>query len=122
MSQRFGRDVRLRARREFQAVQQHGRRVSSRFVIVLGQTSERPVDRLGIIASRRFGGAVDRARAKRRIREIFRRQEPDRHDDRVRMDLVVIPKRALLDAPFADVARDVGAAIERLRRSRASAP
>ena len=31
-------------------------------------------DRLGIIASRRFGGAVVRTRAKRRLREAFRRE------------------------------------------------
>ena len=77
MSKTFGREVRLRTRAQFTAVQDHGRRVSSRYVTLLAKTNDLGRDRLGIIASRRVGSAVMRNRAKRRLREIFRQEQPD---------------------------------------------
>ncbi len=58
MAQRFGPDARLRNRAEFKAVETGGRRVSGRFLTLVGKPNGRPNDRLGIIASRRVGGAV----------------------------------------------------------------
>ena len=118
MSHRFGPAVRLRSRNEFQIVQQQGRRVSTRFVILLGHPNTLGRDRLGIIASRRFGASVARNRAKRRLREVFRRQDPARQDSRHTLDLVAIPKREMLVAAFSLVQGDFAAAVDRLRRSR----
>jgi ribonuclease P protein component len=117
MSVKFGPTVRLRSRSEFDLVQQHGRRVAARYLTLLGRPNTLPHDRIGIIASRRLGNAVARTRAKRRVRELFRRQEPDaaRHLGRRPMDLVAIPRRELVAAPFADVEADFGAAVARLR-------
>ena len=55
--------------------------------------TDRAVGRLGIAATRKLGGAVQRNRAKRLIREVFRRNKiaPG-------FDVVVVPKRELLDA------------------------
>jgi len=39
--------------------------------------NQHSVDRLGLIASRKFGNAVMRNRAKRPLREILRQPEPD---------------------------------------------
>ena len=59
-----------------------------------------------------------RNRAKRRLREIFRQTEPDTVVARglVPIDVVAIPRRALLDAPFLTVAADVRAALDGLRK------
>lgn len=118
MSLRFGSNVRIKARHEFQAVQTQGRRVATRFVTLLALPSQHSVDRLGLIASRKFGNAVMRNRAKRRLREIFRQTEPDTVVARglVAIDVVAIPRRALLDAPFLTVAADVRAALDGLRK------
>jgi ribonuclease P protein component len=116
MPHRFGPAIRLRSRNEFQIVQQQGRRVSTRFVILLGYPNKLGRDRLGIIASRRFGNAVVRTRAKRRLREVFRRQDQDEAVSRRPLDVVAIPKRELLAAPFADVQGDFLTALSRLRR------
>jgi len=51
----------------------------------------RDVGRLGIAATKKFGGAVQRNRAKRLIREVFRR-----NDIAAGYDVVVVPKRELL--------------------------
>jgi ribonuclease P protein component len=75
-----------------------------------------PVGRLGIAATRRFGGAVERNRAKRLIREVFRR-----HKITPGFDLVVIPKRELLDASLTALEREYRANIERtVQRARRS--
>jgi ribonuclease P protein component len=118
----YGPDRRLRSRDEFTAVREHGRRVQTRHLTVLALPNAVGRDRLGIIASRRLGGAVLRTRAKRRVREMFRlRPAPA---DTVRrdqsLDLVVIPRREAASAPFALIAAEFDDAVGRLRRGRRS--
>jgi ribonuclease P protein component len=120
MSLRLGPRVRLRARGEFTLVQKQGRRVATTYMTVLALPNTLDCDRLGIIASRKLGGAVTRNRAKRRLREIFRHQQPDMAGARgVRpLDLVVIPRRELMAAPYAAVVSDFLGALGRLDRAR----
>lgn len=120
MSFTFGRGVRVRTRDEFAAVKQSGRRVTTRYLTLVACPNAGAADRLGIIASRRLGGAVTRNRAKRRIREIFRRQEPAgaaARGDRP-LDVVVIPRREVIDAPIAVLEAEFRAALKRLRVAR----
>lgn len=54
---------------------QQGRRaVSNTFVVVVARRAAPGSPRLGITASRRVGGAVERNRVKRRVREWFRKE------------------------------------------------
>jgi ribonuclease P protein component len=87
---------------------------------LLGQPNAGPHDRLGIIASRKLGGAVVRNRAKRRLREVFRRGDADSGGPAIEktLDLVVIPRRELLTAPIGVVDDDFWAAVRRLRGQR----
>lgn len=121
MSLRFGSSVRLRSRAEFTSVQNQGRRVATRFLTLLAMPNTLDHDRLGIIASRRFGNAVARNRAKRVLREIFRRQEPDTvaHRRLRPLDLVVIPRRDFIGTPFDLIEQDFRTALGRIDRARA---
>ena len=73
--QSFGRDQRLRKRRDFQRIQADSVRVvAPHFVFLLAAQpvgGARP--RIGLIVTRKLGGAVVRNRIKRLCRECFRR-------------------------------------------------
>ena len=56
---------------------------------------EMGVARLGIAATRKMGAAVERNRAKRLVRELFRHNKPA-----VAVDVVVVPRREILEAPY----------------------
>jgi ribonuclease P protein component len=116
MSKRFGPEVRLRARREYVAVQQTGRRVATRLLTVLALPNTLGRDRLGIVASRKLGNAVVRNRAKRRLRELFRDREPMNGvgPRRRGLDLVVIPKREADAASAVALRADFDGALGRL--------
>jgi len=120
MSLKFGPKVRLHTRAEFVTVQNTGRRAAAKYVTLLGRPNGLDRDRLGIVASRRVGGAVVRNRAKRRLRELFRREEPDCAHARGRqpMDVVAIARAELATAPFAAVESDFQAALRKLRGAR----
>jgi len=109
----FERSERLRRRSEFQHVYDRGIRVHGRYATVFLLPREQPGGRLGIAATRKLGSAVRRNRAKRLIREIFRRNKAPG------FDLVVVPRRELLDASLTALEADYRNAVERgLRQSR----
>jgi ribonuclease P protein component len=66
-------EQRLRSRLEFKRVYAEGIKVGGAFVVVFARLREGTSSRLGITATRRCGGAVERNRARRRVRELFRR-------------------------------------------------
>jgi len=96
-------------------VQTSSRRVAARFVTLLGRPNACGRDRLGIIASRRLGGAVARNRAKRRLRELFRRRPAEPGGQAAPLDIVAIPRREANDAAFAALATDFQNALRKLR-------
>jgi ribonuclease P protein component len=93
MLMKFRPAERIRRRAEFQEVYSRGLKAHSRYATVFLLPNERGVGRLGIAATRKLGDAVRRNRAKRLIREIFRRNKIASG-----FDVVVVPKRDLLDA------------------------
>jgi ribonuclease P protein component len=98
---RFRSAERIRRRAEFQQIYDRGLKVHSRYTTVFLLANTLGVGRLGIAATRKLGGAVERNRAKRLIREVFRRNKiaPG-------FDVVVIPKRELLDASLSTLEAD----------------
>jgi ribonuclease P protein component len=73
--------------------------------------------RLGIAATRKFGSAVQRNRAKRLVREAFRRNKLQ-----AGIDVVVIPRREMLEADYAHVEADLLAVLRRRGSARRGAP
>jgi ribonuclease P protein component len=107
---RFRRHQHIRQRADFQQVYDRGRKQQGRYMIVFTLPRDGQPSRLGIAATRKLGGAVERNRAKRLVRELFRHHPvPDG------FDIVVVPRRSLCDAPFASLEAEYAATIGRLR-------
>jgi ribonuclease P protein component len=100
---RFAKTQRVRRRGEFQNVFDRGVRVHGRYLTILMTPAPGARCRLGIVASKKLGGAVARNRAKRLIREVFR-QNPLRAGRAV--DILVIPRRELFDAVYSNLEDD----------------
>jgi ribonuclease P protein component len=125
MGLRFGHERRLRARAEFDRVFRKGTRVEGRLFVMIGLPTDRPDHRLGLAVSRKVGGAVERNRVRRLLRESFRRLEPA---DGRGFDLVVVARTDIVGRTQAEVDRELRDRIRRLlargepRRSPAAAP
>jgi len=110
-SERFPKSRRVRHREEFQRVFDLSIRVKGRYATVLAGPNDVGTARLGIVASRKLGDAVRRNRAKRLIREVFRRGSflpPGKS-----LDVVIIPRRELFDAQYSSLESDLRGTIKR---------
>ena len=114
MDHRFPAGSHIRRRPEFQQVYDTGTRLHGRLMTVFVLPRSDGRTRLGIAATKKLGGAVVRNRAKRLVREVFRQ-----HVNPKGLDIVVVPRPALLDAPFAAIESDYANCVDRrVRRAR----
>lgn len=70
--------------------------------------------RVGFTVGRVLGGAVQRNRMKRRLREAVRLTRPA---ETVAADVVINPKKSLLTADFKDVTKEVKRAFEVIQQN-----
>jgi ribonuclease P protein component len=104
---------RIRRRADFQRIYEHGTRVHGRLATLFLLANGLTTARLGIAATKKLGGAVRRNRAKRLIRDVFRRNKVV-----AGFDLVVVPKRELLDATLTAIEADYQRTLDRSLRER----
>ena len=106
---RFPRGMRLLRHADFERVYKSGRRHFSTLLTAF-YLARQPEDavpaglRVGFTVGRALGGAVDRNRMKRRLREAVRLSDPPRTLD---ADVVINPKKSLLTADFEAVLNEV---------------
>ena len=101
---------RIRRRAEFERIYADGAKVHGRYMTLFVMMNGAAAPRLGVAATRKLGSAVDRNRAKRRARELFRRRK---HIGG--LDIVIVPRREMLDAPFATLEAEYAALLARRR-------
>src|SRR6202049_4911553 len=70
--------------------------------------------RVGFTVGRVLGGAVERNRMKRRLRESVRLRWPD---VRIPVDVVVNPKKSVLKLEFAELENEIARAFEVIQKS-----
>ena len=101
VSNRLSQQMRLRKSFEFKEVKERGVRFRDNALWVQGYVDD-SIDhpKIGIIATKRLGGAVQRNLAKRKIRELFRQSQnlikPGSH-------IVVLPRTHALFLPFGEL-------------------
>ena len=106
---RFPRAARLLRHADFERVYEQGQRHFARhmtFFFLPGTASEA---RVGFTVGRVLGGAVERNRIKRRLREATRLQSQRLETI---ADVVVNPKKSVLHAEFTEITQEVGHAFE----------
>jgi ribonuclease P protein component len=98
----------IRARPDFERVYNTGRRLSGRLMTMFVGPNGTAAPRLGIAATRKIGSAVVRNRAKRLARELFRHHKPPGG-----FDIVVVPRREMLDASYVTLEAEFRALLDR---------
>jgi ribonuclease P protein component len=106
---RFPRAMRLKEGRQFTAAKETGRRIHRGCLIANWMAGVSvPRSQLGVITSRRLGSAVIRSRARRLLREAFRR-----HQTRFLQPviLVLVARPSIVGKRFGEVEHDFLAAM-----------
>ena len=114
----FPRAARLLKHSDFERVYKQGRRHFSSHMTVfyLRQTADAPgqqTARVGFTVGRVLGGAVQRNRIKRRLREAVRLRRSALKDT---VDVVINPKKSILTLEFATVLEEVGRAFDAIAK------
>ena len=95
----FPKSIRFQHSSEFLRVKTEGRAYSGRFMTV-GVLKECDSTRVGLITSKRVGGAVERNRVRRRLRELMRLTRPQWAPG---VWVVAIARHAAVGAQFAEL-------------------
>ena len=93
------RKFRLTRSDDFKRVRQNGKSYAHPLVLLVAQASDSPKIRVGVAAGKTTGNAVQRNRAKRRLREAMRTLLPSLAP---RWDLILIARAGLASASLED--------------------
>ena len=110
---RFPPRLRLRRGREFDAVFKRGTRLDGHLFQLVAAPNGLQHDRLGLAVSRRVGGAVERNRVRRLLRESFRGlgRRPGSG-----VDLIVVARPGIVGCGQAEVERELRERVRRIQR------
>jgi ribonuclease P protein component len=108
---RLGRSSRLAQSRDFARVRQQGERLALGCLIAnWHQLPAGSPPKLGVVTSKKIGGAPQRSRARRLLRESFRLHQ---HELAQPVELVLVARNSIAGKFFADVEKDFLAVLKR---------
>jgi len=108
---RLGRASRLAQSRDFARVRLQGERLAQGCLIAnWHKRSDGGAHKLGVVTSRKIGGAVERSRARRLLRESFRRHQ---HEFAQPVELVLVARNSIAGKKIADVEKDFLTALKK---------
>src|ERR1700690_306235 len=110
---RLGRGSRLGQNRDFPRGGEQGERLALGCLIAnWHRLPDGASPKLGVVTSRKIGGAVERSRARRLLRESFRRHQ---HELSQPVELVLVARNSITGKKFAEVEKDFLAALNRAK-------
>ncbi len=108
MNESLPRSERIRKKKDFLVLYRKGKRYKARYFNLIYHFNELAHSRVGVVAGRKVGNAVTRNRAKRWMRELYRRNK-DRYAHPI--DLIIIATKEMKTASFAELAGEYDRAI-----------
>jgi ribonuclease P protein component len=113
LPKRLGRSARIEQSGEFARIRQQGQRLALGCLIANWQRlPDGSKPKLGVVTSKKIGGAVQRNRARRLLRESFRQHQ---HEFAQPVELVLVARNSIAGKKFADVEKDFLAALNRAK-------
>ena len=100
----------LRKNSDFSAIYKRGKSVGDRFVVLFYRQNGLPYNRTGFLASKKVGNSVKRNRAKRLMKESYRKIEPSLP---LGYDFVIIARNTIVGRKCAEVERSLKSAFKR---------
>jgi ribonuclease P protein component len=100
---------RLRKKADFEIIAREGLRRHTRNFLMIARKNDQGFARVGVVAGKKLGNAVERNRVKRSVREFFRRNK-----DHVASstDYVIVGKKGAQDLPYAHVVAELSTLLE----------
>ena len=106
----YSKENRLLKNREFQTIYSESSKWISASFVVLGKIVDSSVPRLGVVVSKKIGGAVTRNRIKRLCREVFRYNKVSYPN----LNVVVIARKGVGAISNETVSSDVKLCLSRI--------
>jgi ribonuclease P protein component len=101
---RLARGSRVTQNRDFIRIRQQGERLAQGCLVANWNfLPEGASPKLGVVTSRKIGGAVVRTRARRLLRESFRLHQ---HDFAKPVEVILVARNSIVGKHFADVEKD----------------
>jgi ribonuclease P protein component len=113
MDENFTPQERIRKKKDFLYLYKKGKRYRGKYFILIFLQNELAFSRVAVVASKKFGNAVQRNRTKRWLRTLFRRNKELLEKP---FDLIFIPHKEMNGALWQNLEEEYRAALKFLHR------
>ncbi len=100
MGESYSPRERIRKKKDFSYLYRKGRATRGKYFNLICLPNSLSYSRMAVVASKKIGNAVQRNRARRRIRELFRR---NKELLMLSLDMIIVTKRGVHEASWEDL-------------------
>jgi ribonuclease P protein component len=105
------RKERLRASKDFKCLYRQGSSLSGKHFVVYYKPSDRQTSRLGFSISKKFGNAVKRNQARRRLGDIYRKHDEPKSGS---FDMVIVARPSAAYMDYQDMEKEITDILNRI--------